>query len=290
MKRIKSFSDYLNENSVSAQLASTFSSLIGGVSGLSGSSTPPTTSTSSQNKPENQGSSSSSTTDQTNISSQEILKKTPGNDDYLIYLQHQQGPAGIKGIVKAIDGTGKLNKDTVATKMCKGNRTKYANLMCNVPSDVPKNVRQSIIDNLDKGDQKSAAITFANIWKGKFNRKYQEANKTIFEPKYKKIKEAIMAACIATGVPFDFAVTVAWIESSFNPNNGNKLYKGLYAMSPTKNYGGDIGVVGSKWADPFYNADKGVRLIKRDLMGLRKNLGSSWASLKMGDWTKKFVA
>ena len=288
MNRIKNFPDFLKESSVSVALASTLSDILGGITGKS-TGTPTNTAIPDATSGDSTQSSAGTSSNISLSASAEILKKTPGNDDYLIYLQHQQGPAGIKGIVKAMDGTGKLNPDTIKTKMCRGKLTKYANLMCNVPSDVDKNIRQSIIDDLDRGDQKSAAATFASIWKGKFNRKYEQGNRLINDPKYKNIREAIMTACVATGVPFDFAVAVAFIESGFNPNVG-KNYRGLYALKPSQDYGTGIGKIGSQWSDPYVNAEKGVKLIAKDLQGLRNNLGSSWASLRMGDWTRKFVA
>jgi hypothetical protein len=267
MRRIKNFGDYVNEANTSSVLASIWNDAISGMNSNtdSGSSDP----------------------SMGRLKKENVLDKTPGNDDYLIYLQHQQGAAGVAGLVKAMNGTGKLHPDTIKTKKGK----KYANLMGNIPSDISAEVKKSIESDLDNGDQKSAATKFTNIWKEKFNKAYSEANKKILDPKYSKISKAIMEACIETGVPFDFAVTVAYIESKFDPNavSYNGRYKGLFQMDPNNNYGGEVGVVGSNWSNPDINADKGVKLISLDLKNFKKILGSSWASLKMGDWTKKIA-
>lgn len=269
MRNIKKFQDYINEGNTSTLLASMWNSVLGNLSAQQGTS------------------GSSSTGGSSGFSSEDIPDSVPGNDDYLVYLQHQQGAAGVAGLVKAMKGTGKLHPDTVKTK--KG--TPYANLMGNIPSSVPASVKNSIKDDLDKGDQKSAATKFTNIWKEKFIKSYKDANREILNPKNKVVREAIASACIKTGVPFDFAVTVAYIESRFNPNavSSNGVYKGLFQMAPNRNYGGEVGVLGSDWSDPEKNAEKGVKLIASDLKTFKKELGPTWSSLKMGDWTKNIA-
>ncbi len=39
----------------------------------------------------------------------------PGNDDFTLYIQHQQGVAGAAGIIRALNGTGKMAPDTIKT-------------------------------------------------------------------------------------------------------------------------------------------------------------------------------
>jgi hypothetical protein len=206
--------------------------------------------------------------------------QTQGNDDFVLYMQHQQGPAGATGIVKALEGTGKMASDTVATK--KG--TKYANLVMNVPSDRPQ-VKSNIIKALDKGDQKTAAGLFLSMWKEKWVSKQKQAKIEIEKPKNATVKSAIKKYSAMYKVPFDFAITVAMIESGLNPKSGNATYKGLYAMVPTSNYNGATFAMGAKWADPEVNANAGIKLLAHDITLFRKGLGSTVHALNLGDWS-----
>lgn len=223
----------------------------------------------------NSGSSSSTTS----------FNAIPGNDDFALYMQHQQGVAGAAGIVKALNGTGKMASDTIKTKA----GVKYANLVKNIPSDKP-DVKRNVIAALDKGDQKTAARLFMETWKSKFASKKEEAKKLIDKPDYAKVKDAISAASAKNNVPFDFAITVANIESGLRPGSGNSSYKGLFALAPSSNYGGSITPVGSKWNDPYVNANAGTKVIKDSIKLLKKQLGTTgWASLDVGDWAKNIA-
>lgn len=223
----------------------------------------------------NSGSSSSTTS----------FNAIPGNDDFALYMQHQQGVAGAAGIVKALNGTGKMASDTIKTKA----GVKYANLVKNIPSDKP-DVKRNVIAALDKGDQKTAARLFMETWKSKFASKKEEAKKLIDKPDYAKVKDAISAASSKNNVPFDFAITVANIESGLRPGSGNSSYKGLFALAPSSNYGGSITPVGSKWNDPYVNANAGTKVIKDSIKLLKKQLGTTgWASLDVGDWAKNIA-
>jgi hypothetical protein len=209
----------------------------------------------------------------------------PGNDDFTLYMQHQQGVAGAAGILKALNGTGKMAGDTIKTKA----GVKYANLVKNIPSDKP-DVKRNVIAALDKGDQKTAAKLFLETWKSKFASKKEEAKKLIDKPDYAKVKDAISAASSKNSVPFDFAITVANIESGLRPGSGNSTYKGLFALVPSSNYGGSITPIGSKWNDPYINADAGTKVIKDSIKLLKKQLGTTgWASLNVGDWAKNIA-
>ena len=209
----------------------------------------------------------------------------PGNDDFTLYMQHQQGVAGAAGILKALNGTGKMAGDTVKTKA----GVKYANLVKNIPSDKP-DVKRNVIAALDKGDQKTAAKLFLEMWKSKFASKKEEAKKLIGKPDYAKVKDAISVASSKNNVPFDFAITVANIESGLRPGSGNSTYKGLFALVPSSNYGGVITPIGSKWNDPYINADAGTKVIKDSIKLLKKQLGTTgWASLNVGDWAKNIA-
>ena len=212
-------------------------------------------------------------------SSSAVSSALSGNDDFALYMQHQQGLAGATGIVKASNGTGAMHPETVKTK--KG--TKYANLVMNIPSDRPQ-VKTDLISALDNGDQKTAASLFLNMWKEKWFSKQTKAIKEINNPKNSEVKDAISKACIKYGVPFDFAITVAIIESSFNPLSGNSKYKGLYAMVPTSDYDGVVTPMGSNWKDPYINAEAGIALLADNIKKFKKSLGNDWASLNIGKW------
>jgi len=218
-------------------------------------------------------------------SSATAFNAIPGNDDFALYMQHQQGVAGAAGILRALNGTGKMASDTVKTKA----GVKYANIVKNIPSDRP-NIRKNIISALDKGDQKTAANLFLEMWKSKFASKKLEAKKLIDKPGYAKVKAAISAASSKNNVPFDFAITVANIESGLRPGSGNSTYKGLFALVPSSSYGGVITPIGSKWNDPYINADAGTKVIKNSIKLLKKQLGTTgWASLNVGDWAKNIA-
>lgn len=211
-------------------------------------------------------------------------KVTPGNDDFSLYMQHQQGQTGAAGIVKAAAGKGKMHPDTIKTK----SGVKYANLVGNIPSDQPE-VKKDIIAALDAGDQQKAALLFMNMWKEKWNRKSQEAKRLINEPQNAETKKAIEQASEKYGIPFDFAIAVANIESGFNPKAGNARYKGLFAMDPNQSYGGIVTPMGNKWADPYVNAENGVRLLRRQIVDFKKKLGNSVAVLNLSPWAKNLA-
>jgi hypothetical protein len=210
--------------------------------------------------------------------------QTPGNDDFTLYMQHQQGVAGAAGIVKALNGTGTMAPDTIKTK----GGVKYANLVQNIPSDKPQ-VKKDVIAALDKGDQKTAAALFLNTWKEKWFSKQAQARTAINVPKNSAVKDAITKASSKYKVPFDFAITVAQIESGLNPNAHGATYKGLFAMQPGSNYSGTVTPMGSKWNDPYINAENGVKLLKNNISQFKKALGNDWASLKVGSWANNLA-
>jgi hypothetical protein len=208
----------------------------------------------------------------------------PGNDDFALYLQHQQGVAGAAGIIRALNGTGTMHPDTIKTK----NGVKYANLVGNIPKDKPQ-AKRDLIAALDAGDQKTAAAIFYNMWKEKWNERSARAKKAINETRNADVKKAIQQATDKYGVPFDFAVTVAMIESGLIPTLGNNKYKGLFAMDPNQSYGGIVTPMGNKWADPFLNADNGVKLLRRDIVQFKKQLGKDLAVLDLSPWAKNLA-
>lgn len=213
-----------------------------------------------------------------------VFNPVSGNDDFALYMQHQQGLAGATGIIKALNGTGEMHPETIKTK----SGTKYANLVMNVPSD-RQQVKADIIKALDNGDQKTAAGLFLNMWKEKWFAKQGQALKAINQPKNAAVKDAITKYSAKYNVPFDFAVTVAMIESGLNPLAGNNTYKGLFAMQPNSNYGGAVKPMGANWKDPYVNAEAGIALLADNIKQFKKTLGGDWASLNIGTWTNNLA-
>jgi soluble lytic murein transglycosylase-like protein len=206
----------------------------------------------------------------------------PGNDDFTLYMQHQQGIAGAKGLIEASLGTGKLASDTIKTK----SGTKYANLIKNVPSDRPQ-VKTDIIKALDAGDQKTAAALFLNTWKEKWKTKGDEAKVNINKPQNAVAKEAINKYSSKWGVPFDFAITVANIESGFNPKVGNNSYKGLYALSSA---GFNKYVSGGDIYNADDNANAGIQTLRNNIKEFKRYLGpTTLASLNLAPWAKNLA-
>lgn len=210
-----------------------------------------------------------------------VFNAVQGNDDFALYMQHQQGPAGAKGIIQALNGTGHMHPETVKTK----SGVKYANLVGNIPSDRPQ-VKVDLIKALDNGDQKTAAGLFLSTWKEKWFSKQKQALAAINLPKNASVKDAITRSSAKYKVPFDFAITVAMIESGLNPLSGNSKYKGLYAMVPSSNYGGVVTPMGENWKDPYVNAEAGIALLADNIKAFKKSLGKDLATLNLGGWTQ----
>jgi len=213
-----------------------------------------------------------------------VFNPVSGNDDFALYMQHQQGLAGATGIIKALNGTGEMHPETIKTK----SGVKYANLVGNIPSDRPQ-AKTDLIKALDNGDQKTAAGLFLNMWKEKWFEKQNQALKSINDPKNAAVKDAITKFSAKYNVPFNFAVTVAMIESGLNPLAGNNTYKGLFAMKPDSNYGGVVKPMGANWKDPYVNAEAGIALLADNIKEFKKTLGGDWASLNVGTWTNNLA-
>lgn len=282
MKRIKNYSEFLNENDkklwglatnlISQMFSGGFDPKKANANAAGSSSASPVTIGGKYVA----GPSGS----ETNNAVQTVTSSTLGkdNDDFLLYMQHQQGIAGSKQLIRASKGIDKLHPQTVKTKA----GTKYANLVMNVPSDRPQ-VKAALIKALDAGDHKEAANLFLEMWKEKWKSKGADAIKRIEEPKFKDIKESIMKYCLQYGVPFDFAVAVAYVESGFNPSVGNRKYKGVYALSQEEFArrvpGGNI-----------HNADQnikaGIEHLRDYIKQFQKYLGSDLAGLNFSPWTK----
>ena len=275
MGKIKSFNEYINENNM------------GIIAMAIGQAELEARTKEEKARAEKAGAEATNATIDSTVSGYSAKKFNPvaGNDDFAIYLQHQQGPAGAAGLVKALNGTGKMASDTVKTK----GGVKYANIVKNIPSDKPQ-VKADVIKALDNGDEKTASALFMNTWKEKWFAKQKQAMTEIEKPANAAVKEAIQKYSIQYSVPFDFAVTVAMIESGLNPKAGNSTYKGLYAIQPNSNYGGKTIAVGKDWANADRNAEAGIKLLASQVKGFKKLLGGDWASLNVGDWTNQVIA
>jgi soluble lytic murein transglycosylase-like protein len=277
MSKIKSFDQFVNEGADLLSVARSLAAdLLSGRSLTGGS---PDSGSTTSGGMVTIGGSTPATTTQTQITTP--LTTVPGNDDFTLYMQHQQGIAGAKGLIQASHGAGQLASDTIKTKAGK----KYANLVMNIPSDRPQ-VKTDLIKALDAGDQRTAALLFLNMWKEKWASKSKQAQTLINDPKNAAVKQAIAKYAQKYGVPFDFAATVANIESGFNPNSGNNRYKGLYALSQEEfnKY-----VPGGNIHDIDNNANAGLQCLRNNIKAFKKYLGPTLATLNLGSWTNNIA-
>lgn len=230
---------------------------------------------SSSSAPSTPASTSSSATS----SLAQSLGSAADNDDFILYMQHQQGLHGAKGLLAAATGRGKLATDTIKTK----EGVRYANLYGNVPDD-RKSIRTQMVSALNAGDQRTAATLFLKVWKEKWMSLGKEAKVKIQEPKYAKLKATMQKYCSQYSVPFDFAVTVAYIESRFYAEaNRNKKtqYKGLFQLNNEefKKYvpGGDI-------FNMDQNCRAGIKKLRDDIKNFTKLLGPLLANIRVSSW------
>lgn len=287
MKRIKTFGDFLNE----AGWGSDFLSIWGDFKQAAQSALKDTTEKVDKvDKPAPTTTTApTATPTPTQVASADLstIKAVPGNDDFVLYMQHQQGGGGAKSLISAAAGLGNIHPDTMKTKNCShlGGRVPYANLQCNIPSDRPQ-YRKDIVAALDRGDQKTGATLFLKMWKEKWQAKYKQAQTLINQPKYAAVKQAIEQNCKTYGVPFDFAATVALIESGFNPNDGNASYKGLFALSREEfnKY-----VPGGNILSLQDNAKAGVQCLKNNIKEFTKYLGPLIAKVDVGNWARSLA-
>jgi len=272
MKKIASFEEFINEGT---------DSFLSAIAPMLGNMEIEAQKKAEELKKQNAGETSASDASQ-GVFLPADFNPVPGNDDFTLYMQHQQGIAGAKGLIEASLGTGKLAPDTIKTK----NGVKYANLVMNIPSDKPQ-VKTSIIKALDAGDQKTAAALFLNMWKEKWKKQGDQAKMDINKPQNSAVKQTIQKYSSKFGVPFDFATTVAKIESGFNPKAGNNKYKGLYALSQS---GFNKYVPGGNIFSAEDNASAGIQTLKDNIKEFKKTLGPrTLASLNIAPWAKNLA-
>jgi soluble lytic murein transglycosylase-like protein len=136
--------------------------------------------------------------------------------EHILYIPHQQGPDAAAKIFKAASGLGKLDPDI---------RKK---LLVNVPTG---SSYYNVIKD-PKKTSKQVAVAFLKYYSENWNSLKKEALNLIIKPEYKKAKLAI-DSIQNLQLPKDFLTTVAFKESSLNPNpSRNKKYRGLFQIGP----------------------------------------------------------
>ena len=186
-----------------------------------------------------------------------------GGDEYLIFVQHNQGVAGATSLVNAKYGKGPINKFTSSKGMVN-----------NIPSDMPE-YRNQILEALKSGNEQRAATLFLEMWKIKYAAKKEEGMKLINTPKYADIKAILEKSSAESGIPFEVLVGIATIESGLNPTVGNSTYKGLFALNASTAVKYNPAISQSTIHDPIINADAASKMLaagKEQLaQGLRRS-------------------
>jgi hypothetical protein len=131
---------------------------------------------------------------------------------HMLYLPHQQGPSGAAKIVKIARGKEKLDAAL---------RSKLLN---NMPTSDPNYEKVKTLNDKD------AVLAFLNYQKNTWGKYEKDALSEIKSPKNLNVKKAIERVADKQ-FPVNFLTTVAYKESSFNPNPPtNKAYSGLYQI------------------------------------------------------------
>jgi len=186
-----------------------------------------------------------------------------GGDEYLIFVQHNQGVAGASSLVNAKFGKGQIHSFTRSKGMVN-----------NIPSDMP-DYRKQILEALSSGNDQRAASLFLEMWKIKYAAKKQQGMKLINTPEYSNIKTILEKVSGETGVPFDTLVAIATIESGMNPNVGNSTYKGLFALNASTAVKYNPAINQANVHDPVINADAAGKMLASGKNELAKNLQKS---------------
>jgi len=192
----------------------------------------------------------------------------------LVYLGHNQGPGGLEAILyySFTQPSQKVPKNNgFTTENVNGNMygfrlngTKYVTATyskwsTNVSDDFIKTFGNNVETSFTPGN-------FFTYWASfKIAQKIAQAKKSIPKDLY-----ALFSNLSGEyGVPLDYIITTAYIESSFKPNTGNPGYKGMFALSQSefKKYypSGDIFNIEQ-------NSRVGVQVLKEKLKAARKLL------------------
>jgi hypothetical protein len=172
-----------------------------------------------------------------------------GGDEYLIFVQHNQGVAGATSLVSAKEGKGEINSFT-----------KSKGIINNIPSDMP-DYKKQIVEALNSGNDQRAASLFLEMWKIKYAAKKEQGMANINKPGNALIKSALEKASAESGVPFEVLVTIANIESGLNPKVGNSTYKGLFALNPSTAVQFNPGLNYTTVFDPIVNSQAGSKML-----------------------------
>lgn len=175
-------------------------------------------------------------------------------DRYLVaYLQHQQGEAGLKAILNS------ANKGL--SRVPTPNKFTSADINYNM---FGKRISPGRKSSGNVGDDfvkyfgtNYTPTNFLKYWIPKFKKKLIESNKKT------KFDDLFITYGKKYNVPVDFIKNVCQTESSFNPNDGNAEYKGLFAIGIKEFqsvYPGDSDIF-----NPEKNTNVGVQLLARKL-------------------------
>jgi hypothetical protein len=165
-------------------------------------------------------------------------------------MLHQQGPAGAPALVEAMYGVGKLHP-----------QQRNKNLTANVVGSY-KGMTSRIRRALNSGNEQEAATLFLNMWKETYADKKKKAMTEINSSKHADVKGIIQKYANQEGIPYDYLVTKAYIESGFNPKSGNRTYKGLFALDPNSGYAKKSGLNASNVHDAEANTKSAIYLLK----------------------------
>lgn len=191
-----------------------------------------------------------------------------GGDEYLIFVQHNQGVAGASSLVAAKEGKGKIHPFTRSKGMIN-----------NIPSDMP-DYKTQIVEALNSGNDQRAASLFLEMWKIKYAAKKEQGLKNIEKPENAQVKAILQQASSTSGVPFEILVGIANIESGLNPKAGNSTYKGLFALNPSTAVQYNPALNYTNVFDPLVNAEAGSKMLAAGKKYLvqdlaRKGVGSN---------------
>ena len=186
-----------------------------------------------------------------------------GGDEYLIFVQHNQGVAGATSLVNAKFGKGGINPFT-----------KSKGMINNIPSDMPE-YKNQIVEALNSGNDQRAASLFLEMWKIKYASKKEQGMKLINNPKYSEVKQILEKVALDTGIPFEVLVTIATIESGLNPDVGNSTYKGLFALNPSTAVKYNPSITNSNVHNPLINAEAAGKMLLAGKNELMKGLNRS---------------
>jgi hypothetical protein len=135
---------------------------------------------------------------------------------HMLYIPHQQGPAGAAAIFKAAKGVGDLT-DSMRKKM-----------RVNVPTG---STYEKIIADNQKSD-KEAAIAFLKYYSENWAEIEKKALSEISKPQHSKVKKAI-DGIKNPKLPKEFLYTVAFKESTLGTmQRSGSQYKGLFQIGP----------------------------------------------------------